>query len=119
MVSNTTSFRDIENHWASLFIRALAQRRILNGYLDGTFRPDNPVSRGEFAAMMGAIINLPVKREYITFKDVPDNYWARNAIRRVYETGVMTGYPDQTFRPNDRVSRADVLVVIVNALGIA
>ncbi|EFA68785.1 glycoside hydrolase family 10 protein [Cylindrospermopsis raciborskii] len=119
MVSNTTSFRDIENHWASLFIRALAERRILNGYLDGTFRPDNPVSRGEFAAMMGAIINLPVKREYITFKDVPDNYWARNAIRRVYETGVMTGYPDQTFRPNDRVSRADVLVVIVNALGIA
>jgi uncharacterized lipoprotein YddW (UPF0748 family) len=119
MVSNTTSFRDIENHWAGLFIRALAQRRILNGYLDGTFRPDNPVSRGEFAAMMGAIISLPVKREYITFKDVPDNYWARNAIRRVYETGVMTGYPDQTFRPNDKVSRADVLVVMVNALGIA
>ncbi|MBG0744376.1 MAG: family 10 glycosylhydrolase [Cylindrospermopsis raciborskii KL1] len=119
MVSNTTSFRDIENHWAGLFIGALAERRILNGYLDGTFRPDNPVSRGEFAAMMGAIINLPVKREYITFKDVPDNYWARNAIRRVYETGVMTGYPDQTFRPNDKVSRADVLVVMVNALGIA
>ncbi|MFB2647124.1 family 10 glycosylhydrolase [Raphidiopsis sp. BLCC-F218] len=119
MVSNTTSFRDIENHWAGLFIRALAQRRILNGYLDGTFRPDNPVSRGEFAAMMGSIISLPVKREYITFKDVPDNYWARNAIRRVYETGVMTGYPDQTFRPNDRVSRADVLVVMINALGIA
>ncbi|QNP28167.1 glycoside hydrolase family 10 protein [Cylindrospermopsis curvispora] len=119
MVSNTTLFRDLENHWASLFIHALAQRRILNGYLDGTFRPDNPVSRGEFAAMMGAIINLPVKREYIGFKDVPDNYWARNAIRRVYETGVMTGYPDQTFRPNDRVSRADVLVVMVNALGIA
>ncbi len=119
MVSNSTSFRDIENHWAGLFIRALAQRRILNGYLDGTFRPDNPVSRGEFAAMMGAIINLPVKREYITFKDVPDNYWARNAIRRVYETGVMTGYPDQTFRPNDKVSRADVLVVMINALGIA
>lgn len=119
MVSNTTSFRDIENHWASLFINALAQRRILNGYLDGTFRPDNPVSRGEFAAMMGAIINLPVKREYIAFKDIPDNYWARNAIRRIYETGVMTGYPDQTFRPNDRVSRADVLVVMINALGIA
>lgn len=119
MVSNTTSFRDIENHWAGLFIRALAQRRILNGYLDGTFRPDNPVSRGEFAAMIGAIINLPVKREYIAFKDIPDNYWARNAIRRIYETGVMAGYPDQTFRPNDKVSRADVLVVMVNALGIA
>lgn len=119
MVSNTTSFRDIENHWASLFINALAQRRILNGYLDGTFRPDNPVSRGEFAAMIGAIINLPVKREYIAFKDIPDNYWARTAIRRIYETGVMTGYPDQTFRPNDRVSRADVLVVMINALGIA
>ena len=119
MVFNTTSFRDLENHWASLFINALAQRRILNGYLDGTFRPDNPVSRGEFAAMIGAIINLPVKREYIAFKDIPDNYWARNAIRRIYETGVMAGYPDQTFRPNDRVSRADVLVVMINALGIA
>ncbi|NET72186.1 MAG: family 10 glycosylhydrolase [Sphaerospermopsis sp. SIO1G2] len=118
MVS-TPNFPDIQNHWARLFIQALAQRRILNGYPNGTFRPNNSVTRAEFAAIIGAVLTMPKIREYVPFKDVPDTHWAKNAIQKAYETGFIVGYPDQTFRPNDRIARGDVLVAMINGLEIA
>lgn len=119
MVSNSTRFSDVQNHWARLFIEALTGRGILNGYPNGTFRPDNSVTRAEFAAIVAAVFTLPVKREYVPFVDVPANHWAANAIKKVYETGFLVGYPDGSFRPNERISRGDVLVALVNGLEIA
>jgi uncharacterized lipoprotein YddW (UPF0748 family) len=119
MVSTSTRFSDVQNHWARLFIEALAVRRILNGYPNRTFRPDNSVTRAEFAAIIGAVFKVPSKRQYVPFIDVPANHWAINAIQKVYETGFLIGYPDQRFRPNDRISRGDVLVAIVNGLEMA
>ncbi|MBH8552172.1 family 10 glycosylhydrolase [Nostocaceae cyanobacterium CENA357] len=119
MVSTSTRFSDVQNHWARLFIEALAVRRILNGYPNGTFRPDNSVTRAEFAAIIGAVFTVPSKRQYVPFIDVPANHWAISAIQKVYETGFLVGYPDQRFRPNDRIARGDVLVAIVNGLEMA
>lgn len=119
MVSNLTTFPDIQNHWARLFIQALVQRRIVNGYRDGTFRPDYPVTRAEFAAIIASIFTPTKKREYVAFKDVPVTFWANSAIKKVYETGFLVGYPNQTFRPNDSISRGDILVSMVNGLEIA
>ncbi|MBE9050775.1 family 10 glycosylhydrolase [Nostocales cyanobacterium LEGE 11386] len=119
MVSTTTNFPDVQNHWARLFIEALATRRILNGYPNGTFRPDNSVTRAEFAAIIGAVFTGTPKRQYVPFVDVPANHWAINAIKKVYEAGFLIGYPDGRFRPNDRIFRGDVFVAIVNGLEIA
>lgn len=117
--SNSTSFPDIQNHWARLFIETLAQRRILNGYPNGSFRPDKSVTRAEFVAIISAVLNLTVQREYVPFADVPNQHWAKNAIKKAYESGFIVGYPDRTFRPNNRISRSDILVAIINGLGIA
>ncbi|MBD2448586.1 family 10 glycosylhydrolase [Nostoc sp. FACHB-152] len=119
MVSTTARFSDIQNHWARPFIEALAGRRILNGYPNGTFRPDNSVTRAEFAAIIAAVFNVSAKRQYTPFVDVPANLWAASAIQKVYETGFLTGYPDQYFRPSNRIARGDVLVSLVNGLDIA
>jgi hypothetical protein len=119
MVSNSTSFSDIQNHWARLFITALAERRILNGYPDRTFRPNNSVTRAEFAAIIAKVFTQPSKRAYVPFTDVPTNHWAANAIKGAYETGFLSGYPDRTFRPNHRIARGDVLVALVNGLDLA
>ncbi|AUT02652.1 hypothetical protein CLI64_20885 [Nostoc sp. CENA543] len=119
MVSTTARFSDVQNHWARPFIEALAERRILNGYPNGTFRPDNSVTRAEFAAIVAAVFNVPVKRPYISFIDVPANNWAAGAIKKAYETGFLTGYPDKTFSPSNRIARGDVLVSLVNGLEIA
>ncbi|MFB2771511.1 family 10 glycosylhydrolase [Pelatocladus sp. BLCC-F211] len=119
MVSTSTRFSDIQNHWARAFIEALAQRQILNGYPNGTFRPDNSVTRAEFAAIITTVFNLPGKREYVPFTDVPANHWAANAIQKAYEIGFLSGYPDRSFRPNNRIAKGDVLVSLVGGLGLS
>ncbi|MGH1395335.1 MAG: glycoside hydrolase family 10 protein [Trichormus sp.] len=119
MVSTTARFSDVQNHWARPFIEALAERRILNGYPNGTFRPDNSVTRAEFAAIVAAVFNVAVKRPYISFRDVPATHWAAGAIKKAYETGFLTGYPNQIFGLNDRIARGDVLVALVSGLDIA
>ncbi|CEJ44956.1 glycoside hydrolase family 10 protein [Umezakia ovalisporum] len=119
MMSDSTGFRDTKNHWARLFIEELAGRGFLSGYPNGTFRPDYSVTRAEFAAMVGAVFTGSPRREYVPFTDVPSNHWALGAIKKAYETGFIVGYPDKRFRPNDRILRGDVLVAMVNGLGMA
>jgi len=118
MVTNSSSFPDIKNHWARKFIEALATRRILNGYPDGSFRPNNSVTRAEFAAIITSTFNrIPKQREYIPFVDVPQNNWAFSAIKKSYETVFITGFPNREFRPKNRITRANALVSIISGLG--
>ncbi len=119
MVAFSTPFPDVKSHWARDFIAALAERRILNGYPDGTFRPDRSVSRAEFAAIVTAIFTQPIQRKYVPFVDVPNTHWAARAIQKAYETGFLVGYPDGTFHPNNRIARGDALVALVNGLQLA
>ena len=118
MVTTSTSFPDIRNHWARPFIEALAKRRILNGYPDGRFRPDNSVTRAEFAAIITSTFHqIPQRREYIPFVDVPNNHWAFSAIKKSYETVFISGFPNRQFRPSNRITRANTLVSIISGLG--
>ncbi len=118
MVSST-SFPDIQNHWARPFIEALAQRGIVNGYPDGKFRPDNSVTRAEFAAVVTtAFSQIPRIREYIPFVDVPTNHWAFLAIQKSYETGFISGFPNRQFRPSTRITRVNALISIISGLGL-
>lgn len=116
MISNL-NFSDLQNHWAQECIRQLATRNIINGYPDGTFRPNNPVTRAEFAALLRkAFPNLPVVRSAIAFKDIPANHWASAAIQSAYQTGFLSGYPDRTFQPNQPIPRVQALVALVSGL---
>ena len=118
MVSTSASFPDIKNHWARKFIEALATRRILNGYPDGSFRPNHSVTRAEFAAIITSTFDqIPQRREYIPFVDVPENHWAFSAIKKSYETVFITGFPNREFRPSNRITRANVLISIISGLG--
>ncbi|WP_341528213.1 family 10 glycosylhydrolase [Nostoc sp. UHCC 0302] len=119
MVSISTPFSDIQNHWASLFINALAQRSIVSGLPNGTYRPDHSLTRAEFAAIIAkAFPKVPKKRQYVAFVDVPTNYWAATAIQTAYERGFVSGFPDKTFRPANRITRVEVLVSLVAGLEI-
>ena len=117
MASQSARFPDITNHWAKPFIEALARRGILKGYPDGRFRPDNSVTRAEFAAIITATFyQIPKKREYVPFVDIPDNHWAASAIRKAYETVFISGFPNNYFRPDNRILRINALVSIVSGL---
>lgn len=115
----SVSFSDIpDGYWASQEITALVERKAINGYPDGTFRPEAKVKRSEFAKMAVLALNLSlVLVEYPTFPDVPGNHWALTYVETAYANELIKGYPDGTFRPDGEVTLAEVLTVIVRAKG--
>jgi hypothetical protein len=112
------AFSDVSsNYWASTFIQELASRNIIAGFPSGEFRPDEPVTRAQFAAMLKkAFPNAPRVNTPINFTDVPGNYWGLQAIQDAYATGFLAGYPGGQFRPNENIPRAQVLVSLSNGL---
>ena len=120
MVTSTSPrFADIQDHWAKPFIEALASRGIISGFKDGTFRPNDPITRAQFAALLLKAFPKNNSRQYVTFVDVPKEHWAAAAIQKAYETEFLSGYPDKRFRPDDNIPRVQALVSLVNGLGIA
>lgn len=112
-----TAFSDVPSgYWAEGFIRELAQREVIAGFPDGTFRPNEPVTRAQFAAMVRNAFNRPAERGAINFVDVPSSYWAFSAIQESYRTGFLSGYPGNVFRPNQNIPRVQVLVSLANGL---
>ena len=104
---------DIQNYWGKDAIYKLQNSKIIKGYPDGTFRPDAPVIRAEFAVLMcRAYPDAPKIREPITFTDLPDNYWAKEDIETASAKGFFAGYPDKTFRPQEQISRVQATIVL-------
>lgn len=117
----TTSFSDVSSdYWASPFIQALAQRNVISGFTDGTFRPDQAVTRAQFAAMIQKAFNQNPTRQLSQggFRDVPANYWAASAIQEAYETGFLSGYPNNLFLPNQQIPKVQAIVALTSGLGL-
>ncbi len=111
-------FKDIKDHWAQGCIEELAEKKIITGYYeDGTFRPNRPVSRAEFAAMLRkAFPDAKTVRNPISFVDIPTNYWGFKAIREAYQTGFLSGYSGSIFNPTLNIPRWQVLVALSSGL---
>lgn len=118
MAALETRFTDLQTHWAKALIVPLIQRRIINGFPDNTFRPDRPVTRAEFAALLLPSLALPAKRPYIPFIDVPADHWAATAIRRAYEAGFLSGFPNHRFELEQAIPRWQVWLSLVGGLGL-
>lgn len=113
-----SQFSDVSSsYWAAGFIQELNQRNIIRGFPDGTFRPNDLVTRAQFAAMVRQAFSRSPVRQSASFVDVPGNYWATTAIQDAYTTGFLSGYPGNVFRPEENIPRAQVLVSLANGLG--
>ena len=116
-----TNFPDVgADYWAQPFIQALAARNIITGFPDGTYRPDQPVTRAEFAAMIQKAFNQNRVRQLSPggFKDVPSGFWAAPAIQAAYETGFLSGYPGNLFLPNQQIPKVQAIVALTSGLGL-
>ncbi len=111
-----TSFADIQSHWAQAYIEALAAKNIISGDSDGTFRPSDRVTRAEFAAIINKAFAPVPERPGANFVDVRSDLWAYKAIQAAYQGGFLSGYPGQVFRPDDHISRVDVIVSLASGL---
>lgn len=111
--SNT--FSDVpKGYWAADYIGYMQQFGIITGYSDGSFRPDAPVTRAEFAAIASRFEKLTEGSK--SFADVPDTYWAARYINFAATRGWVTGYSDGTFKPENPITRAEVAAVTCRLL---
>ncbi len=105
-------FTDLIGHWAATTVVGLVEKGIISGYPDGTFRPDRPISRGEFCAILSRALNLENVEEGSQFSDI-SAHWARGNILALMEKGYIKGYPDGTFGPDREIKRAEIAAIIV------
>ncbi len=116
---SSMAFKDIEGHWAADFINALANRGLISGFNDGTFKPNDRITRAQYAALLVKALNPTPKREAKQFSDVPNDFWAKDVIQQAYRGQFISGFPNDTFRPNENVQRVQVLVSVVSGLGLS
>jgi len=119
-VDGSHPFTDVAGHWAESFIEELYDQGITGGYPDGTYRPENLVTRAEMAVFLlkGIAVVPPALDGSHPFTDVA-GHWAEIFIEELFDQGITGGYPDGTYRPENRVTRAEMAVFLVNTFGIA
>lgn len=111
-------FWDSRDHWAAADIKAMVERGVISGYEDGSFRPDNPVTRVELVAFLVRLAGwqLPAggQPDFADLDAIPD--WARAAVAAAQQHGLVDGYPDGTFRPDRPVSRVEAAAFLIRFL---
>jgi hypothetical protein len=112
-------FSDVcPDYWAYTFIESMAQRGIVSGYGDGTFRPDSTATRAQLSKMIVVARGWPVVAPVTpSFSDVPASNPFYGYIETARAHGVISGYSDRTFRPNSTVTRGQLSKMIVSAFG--
>ncbi|WP_201006851.1 S-layer homology domain-containing protein [Paenibacillus glycanilyticus] len=115
------TFKDVEKHWANESIKRAVQLGIVNGYSDGTFKPDGVINRAEFTAMISRALKLQASEggASLNFSDLSSiPAWAKPFIEQAAAAGIISGYADDSFRPAQEISRTEIAVMVVKALGL-
>ncbi len=109
------SFSDVENHWAKKEIMYLSERNIIGGYPDGTFKPNEPITRAQASAMLIKALKIPLNEETTAqFKDVSKDSPYYKILSTVNEKGILRG--DNGFmRPGEKTSRAQMAAILRRA----
>jgi hypothetical protein len=110
-----SSFPDVGTRWYATAVGTMAGLGILQGYADGTFRANNAITRAEFVAM---VVNCDtITGGEVPFSDVSSDSWAAPYIATAAANGWITGYPDGTFHPNEKITRAQAVTILNKVLG--
>jgi spore germination protein YaaH len=109
-----SGYPDIQGHWASSYIQSLSQRQIVTGYPDGSFKPEQTVTRAQFTSMVVRALQLPIR----STSDFPDTagHWAAGFLTTARLYGIIDGFPDGLVHPDEQVTRAQMAAMFVRAL---
>lgn len=114
------NFSDTTGHWAESMIQQAVSEGIVNGYRDGTFKPNQTVTRAEFVVMLMNALGAQGEGTTLTFTDTSKiGAWAQTAVARAVQAGLITGYADGSFHPDSEITRAEVAVMIGRVLRLA
>ncbi|CFX39840.1 S-layer homology domain [Syntrophomonas zehnderi OL-4] len=104
---------DIRDHWAEKNIAELVATGAIAGYPDGTFKPDNTITRAEFSSILVKAFKLETKSGKV-FNDTI-GHWGKDYISTAAAHGIVSGYSDNAFGPDDSITREQMAVMIVKA----
>ncbi|MBU5668627.1 S-layer homology domain-containing protein [Peptoniphilus sp. MSJ-1] len=107
--STTTRFTDANGEWYSQAVNYVVSKGLINGYPNGEFKPNDSITRAEFAQMISGYIKASEAKA--NFTDI-ENHWAREAIDKLYGNKHINGYPDGTFKPNEKITRAEAVTIL-------
>jgi len=109
-------FSDVSDEWFAGEIATAVAVGYYSGYPDGTIRPNHPISRQEVAVVVATILGISSANPEGTLQSFADAarmaLWSKGAIASVVEAGVMSGYPNGAFQPNDAITRAEAVVTL-------
>lgn len=116
LMSFTTQFNDIQNHWGEASILLVAAHHIINGYPDGSFRPDVSITRAEFIKILINILRETLIEPLTSsFTDVSATHWAYYYIETAHAQGWAQGYQGQ-FSPESPITREEMITMLMRAL---
>ena len=111
-------FSDVEDEKVKEAVGILNAIGMISGYPDGTFRPNNSITRAEFTVIATRLAGLELKQgQPSAFPDVPSSHWAKDFINLAQANGCISGYSDGTFKPDKNVTIAESITILVNVLG--
>ena len=117
-VATGDAFPDVKpGRWSAHDIEYMADKEIVYGYLDGEFKPTRNLSRAEFAALIFRFAGIEKANIKNPFTDLEETHWAYNEILALTNSGLIEGYPDKTYKPENNITRAEVMTVINKLLG--
>ncbi|OMD37089.1 S-layer homology domain-containing protein, partial [Paenibacillus odorifer] len=117
--SDQLTFSDIKGHWAASEIIKAAQSGIVNGYVNGMFKPNGVVTREEFVVMLMKALKPQIDAVKLKFTDsVKIGIWAQQAVEQAVQLGIVKGYSDGSFHPDAEITRTEMAVMIVKALAL-
>ncbi|WP_072337222.1 S8 family serine peptidase [Paenibacillus sp. UNCCL117] len=111
----TGGYTDIRHHWAVQSILALTGKKIIEGYDNYTFQPDRPITRAEAAAVLSRAFELDKQRS-LAFTDLPASHWAYAYIAKAAQAGIIDGYPDRSFAPDQPVTRMEMTAMLARSM---
>ena len=116
LLESSKTFDDIMNHWAKSDIEALAAKQIVSGMTSNLFDPNGDVTRAQFASMLARALHLEADSKIsIPFTDVPEDSWYYSSVKSAYQAQIISGISTDKFAPNERITREQMAVMIVNA----
>lgn len=109
-------FKDVRSDkWYYNSVIKLSSAGIINGYENNTFRPDDNITRAEIATLIARIKRVSSNSN--SFEDVK-GHWAENSISALKEIGIINGYENNTFRPDDNITRAEIVAIVNRAFNL-
>ncbi|TKH45054.1 adhesin [Paenibacillus terrae] len=107
-----TELADIKGHWAEKAINTFVKLQFIKGYENGQFKPNGNITRAEFAMLVSRVFDISGDADHSAAMSDISSHWAKGAIEKLASAGVIGGYGDGTFKPNQTISREEIVIIL-------